>query len=87
MSSTEDDAKYSPQRRRSSTPDTPRKRRRLGSLDLDVAGLRRHDLLRRRQVEANYNDDYRLLFNQDAVQAASRFNVGETALHYTKQVV
>jgi hypothetical protein len=86
MSSTDDDAKYSPRRRRSSTPDTPRKRRRLGSLDLDAAGLRKHDLLRRREVEANYNDDYRVFFNREVIQAATRFELSETALHYTKQV-
>lgn len=86
MSSSDEDAKHSPQRRRSSTPDTPRKRRRLGSLNLDVAGLRKHDLLRRREMEANYNDDYRVLFNQEVSQAASRFSVSGSALHYNKQV-
>jgi len=86
MSSNEDDEKRSPPRRRSSTPDTPRKRRRLGSLRLDAAGLRKHDLLRRHAVEANYNDEYRELFNEHVTHAASRFHTDESVRYYTKQV-
>ncbi|KAH4189736.1 hypothetical protein HBI23_112200 [Parastagonospora nodorum] len=86
MSSNEDDERRSPPRRRSSTPDTPRKRRRLGSLKLDAAGLRKHDLLRRRTVEANYNDEYRELFNEQVTHAASRFHTDESVRYYTKQV-
>ncbi|KAH5707672.1 hypothetical protein HBI81_243530 [Parastagonospora nodorum] len=86
MSSNEDDEKRSPPRRRSSTPDTPRKRRRLGSLKLDGAGLCKQDLLRRRTVEANYNDEHRELFNEQVTHAASRFHTDESVRYYTKQV-
>lgn len=86
MSSNEDDEKRSPPRRRSSTPDTPRKRRRLGSLKLNTAGLRKHDFLRRRTVEANYNDEYRELFNEQVTHAATRFHTDESVRYYSKQV-
>jgi hypothetical protein len=72
-------------RRLSSTPETPRKRRRLGSV-LDPAQIRKHDVLRRHDIEASYNDAYRLLFNEHVTQAASRFNVGASMQHYSKQV-
>jgi hypothetical protein len=72
-------------RRLSSTPETPRKRRRLGSV-LDPAQIRKHDVLRRHDIEASYNDAYRLLFNEHVTQAASRFHVGASVQHYSKQV-
>jgi RNA polymerase I-specific transcription initiation factor RRN5 len=72
-------------RRLSSTPDSPRKRRRLGSV-LAPSQLRKHDVLRRHDVEANYNDAYRLLFNEHVTHAASRFDVSAAVQHYSKQV-
>jgi RNA polymerase I-specific transcription initiation factor RRN5 len=85
MSSDDGDKTHPPPRRLSSTPDTPRKRRRLGS-SLDPAQRRKHDLLRRQDVEASYNDAYRLLFNEHVAQVAARFDVDTAVQHYTKQV-
>jgi RNA polymerase I-specific transcription initiation factor RRN5 len=86
MSSGDEDEIYSPPRRRSSTPNTPRKRRRLDSLRIDTAGLRKHDILRKREVEASYSDEYRVLFNEQVTQAASRFDLEQLVQYYTKQV-
>jgi RNA polymerase I-specific transcription initiation factor RRN5 len=71
-------------RRRSSSPDSPRKRPRLRSTD--SSRIRKHDPLRRDSVEAKYNDDYRLLFNEHVIQAAARFVDDESVLLYSKQV-
>jgi RNA polymerase I-specific transcription initiation factor RRN5 len=72
-------------RRLSSTPDTPRKRRRLGSA-LAPSQLRKHEVLRRHDVEASYNDAYRLLFNEHVTQTSSRFDISAAVQHYSKQV-
>jgi RNA polymerase I-specific transcription initiation factor RRN5 len=85
MSSDEGANTYLPPRRLSSTSESPRKRRRLGS-SLDPAQLRRHDVLRKQDVEANYSDAYRLLFNEHVTQAAARFDVETSVQHYSKQI-
>jgi RNA polymerase I-specific transcription initiation factor RRN5 len=72
-------------RRQSSTPDTPRKRRRLAS-DASSRRSRRHKELRRSDVEDRYNDDYRLLFNEHVARAASRFDVNESARRSSIQI-
>ena len=74
----------SPLRRRSSTPESPRKRRRIGSVDQPQR--RKHHLLRKRQVEVHYSNEYRLLFNEHVAQAASRFHVDDTVQYYSNQV-
>ncbi|KAL5116150.1 hypothetical protein ACEQ8H_005926 [Pleosporales sp. CAS-2024a] len=88
MSSSEDEPYSSPIRRRSGTgtPETPRKRQRVHAPGPDTASLRKHDAFRKRQTEANYNDDYRILFNQEVAHVKSRFHAGGAIAHYTKQV-
>jgi RNA polymerase I-specific transcription initiation factor RRN5 len=85
MSSDDGANTYLPPRRRSSTPESPRKRRRLGS-SLDPAQLRKHDVLRRQDVEASYSDAYRLLFNEHVEQTATRFDVNTSVQHYSKYI-
>lgn len=74
----------SPPRRRSSTPESPRKRRRIGSIGQPQR--RKHHLLRKRQVEVRYRDEYRLLFNEHVDQTASRFQVDDSVQYYSNQV-
>jgi RNA polymerase I-specific transcription initiation factor RRN5 len=65
-------------RQQSHTPLTPRKRRRLESVD----AFR----IRKYYLQGKYNDDYRILFNDDVSCAAVRFHVDESTKYYTKQV-
>jgi len=66
-------------RRQSSTSHTPRKRRRLESID--PARVRKYYL------EGKYNDAYRVLFNEDVTQAAARFETdAESFQYYNTQV-
>jgi RNA polymerase I-specific transcription initiation factor RRN5 len=60
-------------RRRSSTSQSPRKRPRLRSTD--SSRFRNHKVLRKPELEAKYNDNYRLLFNDQVAQATARFDV------------
>ncbi|KAG9203307.1 hypothetical protein G6514_002960 [Epicoccum nigrum] len=68
-------------RQQSNTPDTPRKRRRIESVEPSRA--------RKYYLEGKYNDAYRVLFNQDVAQVAARFTPtegeGERSQHYTAQ--
>jgi hypothetical protein len=62
-----------------SQPQTPRKRRRLESVD--PARVRKYYL------EGKYNDAYRVLFNEDVSRAAARFEPdAESYQYYTKQI-
>jgi RNA polymerase I-specific transcription initiation factor RRN5 len=68
---------------------SPRKRRRLGSLNHTHAhaeGRRRQHVLRRRQVEAKYNDGYRTLFNDHVTWVTSHLDDSESAQHYSTQI-
>lgn len=65
-------------RRQSRTPLTPRKRRRIESVDASRA--------RKHHFKAKYNDAYRLLFNEDVTRAATRFQPDETIQHYNTQI-
>jgi RNA polymerase I-specific transcription initiation factor RRN5 len=56
----------------------------LGSTD--SSRLRKHDNLRRHEVEARYNDNYRQLFNEHVTEVASRFDINESIQHYSNQV-
>ena len=66
-------------RRQSQTPLTPRKRRRLESIDPSRA--------RKYHLEGKYSDAYRVLFNEDVNRAAARFEK-DTRSHqyYTRQI-
>jgi hypothetical protein len=70
-----------PSRQQSNTPDTPRKRRRIESVE--------PSRVRKYYLEGKYNDAYRVLFNQDVAQVAARFTPiegeGERSQHYTAQ--
>ncbi|KAI4914219.1 uncharacterized protein J4E92_009632 [Alternaria infectoria] len=66
-------------RRQSSTSHTPRKRRRLESID--PARVRKYYL------EGKYNDAYRVLFNEDVTRAAARFETdAESFQYYNTQI-
>ena len=64
-------------RRQSRTPGSPRKRRRVESVD--------PSRVRKYYLEGKYNDAYRVLFNEDVSRAAARFEPGEGLQHYTTQ--
>ena len=64
-------------RRQSRTPDTPRKRRRIESVE--------PSRVRKYYLEGKYNDAYRVLFNEDVTRAAARFEPSEGLQHYTAQ--
>jgi RNA polymerase I-specific transcription initiation factor RRN5 len=70
-------------RQQSNTPDTPRKRRRIESVDLEPSRVRQYYL------EGKYNDAYRVLFNQEVTRVAARFTPTEGSQHqdqhYTTQ--
>lgn len=66
-----------PSRRQSQTPGTPRKRRRLESVE--------PSRVRKYYLEGKYNDAYRVLFNEDVTRAAARFEPEEAKAHYTTQ--
>ncbi|KAF2846593.1 hypothetical protein T440DRAFT_501644 [Plenodomus tracheiphilus IPT5] len=65
-------------RRQSHTPLTPRKRRRLESID--------PSRIRNYYFEGKYNDAYRILYNEHVHRAAARFESLETVQHYTAQI-
>ncbi|KAH7359844.1 hypothetical protein BKA66DRAFT_224637 [Pyrenochaeta sp. MPI-SDFR-AT-0127] len=65
-------------RPQSRTPHSPRKRRRIGSVDPSRS--------RRYSLEGKYNDAYRLLYNDDVHRAATRFVANDHWQHYTTQV-
>lgn len=62
-------------RQQSQTPGTPRKRRRIESVE--------PSRVRRYYLEGKYNDAYRVLFNEDVTRAAARFTPAHQ--HYTTQ--
>lgn len=64
-------------RRQSHTPGTPRKRRRIESVE--------PSRVRKYYLEGKYNDAYRVLFNQDVSCAVTRFEPSEGTQHYTTQ--
>lgn len=64
-------------RRQSLTPGTPRKRRRIESVE--------PSRVRKYYLEGKYNDAYRVLFNQDVSRAAARFEPTDGLQHYTTQ--
>lgn len=68
-----------PSRQQSNTPDTPRKRRRIESVE--------PSRVRKYYLEGKYNDAYRVLFNQDVTHVAARFTPteGKGSQHYTTQ--
>ncbi|KAF2820956.1 hypothetical protein CC86DRAFT_373887 [Ophiobolus disseminans] len=84
MSSESEEYREPAARRRSSTPDTPRKRQRLASTD--SSRRRNHKEFRRYDVENKYSDDYRLLFNKHAALAAARFEVDDLVQHRSEQI-
>ncbi|KAH7072222.1 hypothetical protein BKA63DRAFT_447194, partial [Paraphoma chrysanthemicola] len=63
--------------------ETPRKRRRLYSTN---SSTRKHESHRRPDLEAKYNDEYRLLYNEYVATAASRFVTDTSLQHYANQV-
>ncbi|KAF2127668.1 hypothetical protein P153DRAFT_368243 [Dothidotthia symphoricarpi CBS 119687] len=65
-------------RRQSRTPLTPRKRRRLESVQ--------PTRIRKYHLEGRYNDAYRELFNEQVSHAASRFQANEDIQHYSTQI-
>ncbi|KAH9870851.1 hypothetical protein J1614_006423 [Plenodomus biglobosus] len=65
-------------RRQSRTPLTPRKRRRLESVD--------PSRIRNYHLEGKYNDAYRVLYNEHVNHAAARFEPLETTQHYATQI-
>lgn len=73
------DEHYSPHRSRvssrqqSNTPDTPRKRRRIESVELSRE--------RKYYLEGNYNDAYRVLFNEEVTRVGARFTPSEGSQH------
>jgi RNA polymerase I-specific transcription initiation factor RRN5 len=77
------DHAHSPHRQSTSTPETPRKRRRASTIS---SRQRRHKQPRRHDVESHYSDEYRGLFNEHVKNAASRFEVHETARDSTSQI-
>ncbi|KAI8941858.1 hypothetical protein NX059_003056 [Plenodomus lindquistii] len=66
------------QKPRSRTPLTPRKRRRLESVD--------PSRIRNYYFEGKYNDAYRLLYNEHVLGAAARFEPLASVQHYTTQI-
>lgn len=64
-------------RRQSHTPGTPRKRRRIESVE--PSRVRKYNL------EGKYNDAYRVLFNEEVNRAAARLNPSEYVQHYSTQ--
>ncbi|KAF2998948.1 hypothetical protein E8E13_006741 [Curvularia kusanoi] len=66
-------------RQQSYTPDTPRKRRRIESVE--------PSRVRKYYLEGKYNDAYRTLFNEDVTRTAARFTPAEHvgSQHYTTQ--
>lgn len=65
-------------RRQSRTPLTPRKRRRLESID--------PTRVRKYYLQGKYNDAYRVLYNDHVSCAAARFHVADHVQHTTKQI-
>lgn len=59
------------------TPGTPRKRRRIESVE--------PSRVRKYYLEGKYNDAYRVLFNEHVSQAAARFEREDGPQHYTTQ--
>lgn len=64
-------------RRQSRTPVSPRKRRRIESVE--------PSRVRKYYLEGKYNDAYRVLFNEDVSRAAARFEPTDGLQHYTTQ--
>jgi RNA polymerase I-specific transcription initiation factor RRN5 len=64
-------------RLQSQTPGTPRKRRRIESVDTSR--------VRKYYLEGKYNDAYRVLFNEDVSRVAARFELEDGIQHYTTQ--
>lgn len=64
-------------RLRSQTPGTPRKRRRIESVE--------PSRVRKYYLEGKYNDAYRVLFNEDVGRVAARFEPEHGLQHYTTQ--
>lgn len=66
-------------RRQSRTPNTPRKRPRLESVD--------PSRIRKYYLEGKYNDAYRVLYNDEVTRVAARFDAGsESYQPYTTQI-
>lgn len=61
----------------SQTPGTPRKRRRIESVE--------PSRVRKYYLEGKYSDAYRVLFNQDVARVAARFEPEPDTQHYTAQ--
>jgi len=64
-------------RLQSQTPRTPRKRRRIESVE--------PSRVRKYYLEGKYSDAYRVLFNEDVSRVAARFEPEDGVQHYTTQ--
>ena len=62
-----------PSRQQSNTPDTPRKRRRIESVE--------PSRVRKYYLEGKYNDAYRVLFNEEVTRVGARFTPSEGLQH------
>ena len=64
-------------RQQSRTPGTPRKRRRIESVE--------PSRIRKYYLEGKYNDAYRVLFNEEVSRAVTRFVPGDEVQYYNTQ--